>query len=95
MIDIQTEIKSYEALCDCGQAQHQDAQASQIKIKNFLEFRGYEYCSHNLAILGSKRYACYRNKNLKRCITKSEWKKLSDQQIKDFEKLKSFPWDNK
>jgi hypothetical protein len=71
---IQQNITEYEILCDAYQAQTARAKGLLKAIQNQCDYMGVEYCSHNLALLGSKRYAKYRE-DRDTLITKNEWAK--------------------
>lgn len=80
-------ISAYEEFANAGRAQSIEAKWLMNIIKNWFDRRGLEFCSHNHAYYGSKRYAAYYNANVGRPVTKKEWKRLSGHEILNFEKL--------
>lgn len=73
-------LKEHEELC----AQQLGGTTASIlkmeEIKEILERYGYEFCSHNAAILGSNRYKKYQEPGINVLITSAQYDKLKKEQ---------------
>ena len=76
-------IQEYEELADAGSAMGDRAIVAFIKINAWFKKAGYEYCSHNLAIMGSTRYAHLKEKDNDSLITKSQWQSRTKEVTND------------
>ncbi len=72
--DLPELITKYEKLCNQNYAQSREAKGLRKAIENKLAYRGLEYCAHNMACFGSKRYARYKNPTLDRPVTCREYR---------------------
>ena len=87
-LEIENVIQQREEFLEAGRAQSEECRSLKLMLIGWLNFHEFEYFSHNLAFLGSKRYQHFLNPNLKRMLKKEEYKKFNDIQILNFEKLK-------
>ena len=66
----------WENECAKGRAQCDDVKGALKTVKRLFKKNGYEFCDHNAAILGSKRYAKYKIEGVDVMITELEYKKI-------------------
>ena len=72
-MDIKEVITTYELLCSQGRAQCEEAKEAKSEIRSYFARNGLEFCSHNWAILGSKRYASEKNQTINRLVSITEY----------------------
>jgi hypothetical protein len=77
--DLTQKFLDHENLCDASLAQSQDCINLRIEIDSLFEKYRIEFCAHNCAILGSKRYAKYKIVDIDKLISNYEYKKLISQ----------------
>jgi hypothetical protein len=80
-------IDEYEALCNSCRADTDKGYILMGNIRSLFKKIGIEFCAHNAAFLGWKRYEKYLNKNLNRFVTIQEYRMLNLNQISNFENL--------
>ena len=66
----------WENECDAGRAQSADVKGALNTAKRIFKENGYEFCAHNAAILGSKRYAKDKIHGIDVLITEYQYKLL-------------------
>jgi hypothetical protein len=70
-------LLNWESGCHAGRAQSDDVREELKNAQQLFKQIGYEFCAHNAAILGSKRYAKYKIPSIDVMITESEFQKIN------------------
>lgn len=73
-------VISREQELDFSRSQSDDVKQMKEDILNLFKKHKIEYCSHNLAILGSQRYKKYKFEGVDTLINKRQYNKLSAQE---------------
>lgn len=76
-------FKFYETECEGGRAQGMPAKGALKTIQRLFKENGYEFCAHNAAILGSKRYAKDKIEGIDKMLTTIEYNKIMKEKIND------------
>lgn len=83
MEKIKTIIKEYEEYCNAGRAQSDVAKHWLLEMIDWFDSSIYEFCGHNAALLGFKRYDKYKFEDIDHLVTKDEYKKMIDDLTKN------------
>lgn len=73
-------FRYHEELCRQRKADTPESIATMNLIKRLFEDKGYEFCAHNAAIVGSMRYKKYKYEGIDRLITKKEYEKMLEKE---------------